>query len=109
MTRKITFKLLRPDEVWQPKVGPPFGSRNAIKTGAHTAEVRAWRARVHDWRKRVRAALAQTERDLSCPPESPNPAGWRAGKPAPRAEGFPSHLWKILIHQWVPIDDRARL
>jgi len=62
---KITFKLLRSDEVWHPKVGPPFGARNALKTGLHTAPVRAWRARVRDWRKRVKAALAKAEDELS--------------------------------------------
>jgi hypothetical protein len=50
---------LRPDEVWHPKVGPPFGNRNALKTGAHTAPVRAWRKRVADWQRRVRVALAE--------------------------------------------------
>jgi hypothetical protein len=42
------------------KLGAPFGNRNALKTGAHSAEMRAWRKRVADWRRRVRLALAET-------------------------------------------------
>jgi hypothetical protein len=43
------------------KLGAPFGNRNALKTGAHTAEVRAWKKRVAAWRRRVRVALAEAE------------------------------------------------
>ena len=52
------------------------GNRNAVKTGAETAIMRAMRKRVWDWRKenrrvlklaslelRLRAALAQMDRD----------------------------------------------
>lgn len=61
MTRKITFNALRPDEVWHPKSGPPFGSRNALKTGLHTAEIRNLRSRIAAWRRLVRNLLAQVE------------------------------------------------
>ena len=59
MKPKTTINLLRPEQVWQPKIGGTFGNRNALKTGAHTAQVRAWRKRVADWRRRVRVALAE--------------------------------------------------
>jgi hypothetical protein len=55
------FKPLRPGQVWQPKLGPPFGSHNAFRTGAHVAEVRNWRKRVTAWRRRVREVLAAVE------------------------------------------------
>jgi hypothetical protein len=29
--RKTTIKLLRPDQVWQPRLGAPIGNRNAAK------------------------------------------------------------------------------
>jgi hypothetical protein len=61
MTRKTTINILRPDQVWQPKIGGRYGNRNAFKTGAHTAPVREWRKRVAQWRRRVRAALAEVE------------------------------------------------
>ncbi len=62
MNRKTTIKMLRSDQIWQPKIGGRFGNRNALKTGAHRAEVRAWKKRVADWRRRVRAALAEAAR-----------------------------------------------
>lgn len=55
------IKPLRPEDVWQPKKGAPFGNRNAFKTGAHAAPVRDWRKRVADWRRRARAALAAAD------------------------------------------------
>ena len=52
------------------------GNRNAVKTGAETAQMRAMRKRIWDWRKQsrrvlalarcelqLRAALAQMDRD----------------------------------------------
>lgn len=74
--RKITFKLLGPDGVWHPKVGPPFGTRNAWKTGLHTAEVRDLRRRLSAFRARAGAALAALE----------NPK-----KPRGRAMAAPKH------------------
>lgn len=56
------IKPLRPEDMWQPKLGAPVGNRNAWKTGAHSAPVRDWRKRVADWRRRVRAAVAAAQR-----------------------------------------------
>ena len=61
MTRKTMIDLSEPPPR---KLGAPYGNRNARKTGAHTAEVRAWRQRVAQWRRRVRAALAEVERNV---------------------------------------------
>jgi hypothetical protein len=58
MTRKTTINLLRPGDVWQPKIGGRFGNRNAWKTGAETAAIRDLQKRIAAWRRRVRAALA---------------------------------------------------
>jgi hypothetical protein len=60
MKRKITFKPLGPEDVWHPKSGPPFGSRNALKTGLHGREIRDLKRRIAVWRRAVRAALAGT-------------------------------------------------
>jgi hypothetical protein len=62
VTRKITFKPLHSSDVWHPKSGPPFGSRNALKTGLHTAEIRDLKHRIALWRRKVRATLAESER-----------------------------------------------
>jgi hypothetical protein len=46
---KTTIKLLRPDQVWQPRIGAPRDNRNAAKTitplSAHRARIRALRRR----------------------------------------------------------------
>ena len=47
------------------KRGGQPGNRNALKTGLHTAPVRAWRAQVRNWRKRVKLALAKADHELS--------------------------------------------
>jgi hypothetical protein len=59
VNRKTAFNPLRPNQVWHPHFGGTFGNRNALKTGAHVAQVRAWKKRVAAWRRRVRAALAE--------------------------------------------------
>jgi len=59
-TRKT---MIDPSQPPPRKLGAPYGNRNALKTGAHTAPVRAWRKRVADWRRRVRAALAEIRND----------------------------------------------
>jgi hypothetical protein len=56
---KTTFKQLRPEDVWHPKSGPPFKNRNAVKTGLHTAEIRALRNAIQHLRRRARAAIAK--------------------------------------------------
>lgn len=61
MTRKTTIKLLRSDEVWQPKIGGRPGNRNALKTGFYDARMRDLRQRIAVWRRKVRAALAEVE------------------------------------------------
>jgi len=53
------------EDVRYAKRGGQLGNRNALKTGFHTAPVRAWRAQVRDWRKRVKLALAKADDELS--------------------------------------------
>ncbi|MDE1940078.1 MAG: hypothetical protein KGI68_13740, partial [Alphaproteobacteria bacterium] len=62
MTRKTMIDLSEPPPR---KLGAPYGNRNALKTGAHTAPVREWRQRVAQWRRRVRAALAEVEKNVN--------------------------------------------
>lgn len=61
---KTNTHILRFDEVRHTKRGGQPGNRNAYKTGAHTSPARAWRARVRDWRKRMKAALNQAEAEM---------------------------------------------
>jgi hypothetical protein len=86
---KTNDHRLRFDDVRYAKRGGQPGNRNALKTGAYTAPMRAWRAWGRDWRKRVRAALAQAEAELrdrqhlSLPPPRVAGLGRAAGRKAP--------------------------
>lgn len=51
--RKTTIKPLRPEDVWQPRLGAPRGNRNAAKP-LSTLE-----ARVRDFKRRAKAAIRQ--------------------------------------------------
>jgi hypothetical protein len=46
-----SVKLLRPEDVWQPRMGAPRGNKNAAKPLPST------KARIRDLRRRIRAAL----------------------------------------------------
>ena len=41
-----SFKILRPDEVWHPRVGARPGNKNALKHGHYTAERKAHRKKL---------------------------------------------------------------
>ena len=55
---KTTFKMLGSDDVWHPKAGARRGNKHALKHGRHTKEARALRARIRDFKQRVKIALA---------------------------------------------------
>ncbi len=61
MSQKTKIKLLRPEQVWQPRIGGWPRNRNALKNGLHTAEVRDLRSRIAAWRRRVRGVLVEVE------------------------------------------------
>jgi hypothetical protein len=58
------IKMLRPEDVWQPKVGAPRGNRNARKRGLHDARMRGLRKRIAAFRRDARDLVkwAQNER-----------------------------------------------
>ena len=53
--RKLKIKLLRPDEVWQPRLGPPKGSRNAAKA---VPSLSMLRLRIRALRRRAKRLMA---------------------------------------------------
>jgi hypothetical protein len=53
--RKTAIKLLRPDEVWQPRIGGTAGNSNARKSGFYTSEWQALRKKIAAWRRRLHA------------------------------------------------------
>jgi hypothetical protein len=58
---KTMIKMLRPDQVWQPKLGAPRGNRNALKTGQHTGRNRALRSQIAAFIRNARAVAAMVE------------------------------------------------
>jgi hypothetical protein len=56
------IKLLRPDEVWQPKLGAPVGNRNGRRVGPHDAETRALRRRIVRVRRTARALILRLQK-----------------------------------------------
>jgi hypothetical protein len=47
---RSTIKLLRPDQVWQPRIGAPLENQNALKP------INAINRQVRDLKRRIRAA-----------------------------------------------------
>jgi len=58
------IKMLRPEQVWQPKLGAPFRNRNRLKHGRHTCRARLLRSRVRDLKRRARAAIEDVGRRI---------------------------------------------
>jgi len=66
-----TFKILRPDQVWQPRVGARPGNKNALKHGRCTAERKAHRKKVavidafvRDVLRRARRVVFRAEEEI---------------------------------------------
>jgi len=57
-----TFKILRPDEVWQPRVGARPGNKNALKHGRYTAERKAHRKKLAEIDTFIRDVLSRARR-----------------------------------------------
>lgn len=58
------IKMLRPDQVWQPKLGAPRGNTNARKHGNRDAHVRALASRIAKVRKRAKALILQANAEV---------------------------------------------
>ncbi|MGN6147969.1 MAG: hypothetical protein ACTHPD_05460 [Rhizomicrobium sp.] len=55
------------------RTGAPNGNRNALKHGRHTKDARALRARIRDFKRRVKIALAMVDALIAT--QSPPPRG----------------------------------
>ncbi|HEY8947446.1 MAG TPA: hypothetical protein VIM56_01035 [Rhizomicrobium sp.] len=62
------IKMLRPEDVWQPKLGAPRGNRNRFKTGLYTNEAKALRKQIAAWKRETRTLLQRVEAAQSPPP-----------------------------------------
>src|ERR1700760_491092 len=67
-----TIKMLRPEQLWQPRIGAPLGNRNALKHGYHTRRAKRIRVRVRDLKCRARAAIAAVDRWAKALPVIPH-------------------------------------
>ena len=61
------IKILRPEDVWQPKLGAPRGNRNRFKTGLYTNEAKALRKQIAQWKRETRALLRLVEAATNSP------------------------------------------
>ena len=59
-----SFKILRPDEVWHPRVGARPGNKNALKHGRTTAERKAHRKKLAEIDRAVRELLRKARRTV---------------------------------------------
>lgn len=62
--RKTTTPLLAVGRSYNPKGGAPRGNRNALKTGQHTARMRAVRKQISSFIARARAIAEMVEADV---------------------------------------------
>lgn len=92
---KTKFKLLRPDQVWQPHRGGRPGNSNALKTGLHTAEVRDLRRRLRAFHARVNALLKDVDEQLRA-------NGSRGDAEPRRVEPEPVRSAREAQHGWLP-------
>jgi len=60
-----TIKILRPEDVWHPRIGAPLGNRNHLKHGRQTKECKAIRRAIAEWRRDTKALMAHADRELA--------------------------------------------
>ena len=65
---KTKINILRPEDVWQPKIGAQHGNRNAWKNGHFVKEVRDLKKQVAAWKRTTRTLLQQIEKEFPSPP-----------------------------------------
>ena len=58
------IKMLRTEDVWQPRLGAPRGNRNRFKTGLYTNEAKALRKQIAAWKLSTRMLLKQIEQEF---------------------------------------------
>ena len=74
------IKMLRPEDIWQPKLGAPNGNRNARKHGHRDAEAMALRHRLAQLRRRAKALLARAGDEIA---KHQAPTNSRPSDPSP--------------------------
>src|SRR5436309_14271911 len=57
--------MLRPEDVWQPRIGAPLGNCNRLKTGHHRRPCKELRRTIAQWRRETKALMADAKRELA--------------------------------------------
>jgi hypothetical protein len=57
--------MLRPEDVWHPRIGAPIGNRNRLKHGRFTREVRTLKKQIADWRRTTKVLMQHAARELA--------------------------------------------
>jgi hypothetical protein len=60
------IKILRPDDVWQPKLGAPVGNRNARRAGPRDAQARELHRRIAALKRNAKALMSRVRRESKC-------------------------------------------
>lgn len=69
-----SLKMLRPDDVWQPRMGAPRGNHNRLVHGNQTGEVKELRRLIAQWRRETAVLLAQAALQFALPVEPALPS-----------------------------------
>jgi len=69
------IKTLKPEDLWQPKVGAPFKNQNALKHGRRSAEAQTLQKRVRTCLRTAKSAIHHVHKAL------PKAKGGRPKKP----------------------------
>ncbi len=62
---KTSLKMLGPEDLWQPRMGPPRGNRNALKNGHHTKPLRDLRKQVAITRRTMKVLIERAKEELA--------------------------------------------
>ena len=60
-----SLEMLRPDDIWQPRMGAPPGNRNRLRHGNETRAMKELRHLIAQWRRQTAALLARAAGELA--------------------------------------------
>ena len=60
-----SLKMLRPEQIWQPRMGAPLGNRNRLRHGNETRAMKELRRLMAQWRRETALLLARAACELA--------------------------------------------
>lgn len=76
--------MLRPEDIWQPRMGAPRGNRNRLRHGNQTRALKELRRLIAQWRRETAALLARAACEIA--------GGGGPAYPAPRFAQVPKNI-----------------